>query len=197
MSYTLVGSVKSRAVRVAWTLEELGLDYAYVAADARSDEAKKYNPSGKIPSLVDGDTALTDSVAIMTYLADKHGALTCPAGTLERAQQDGHTQFICDEMDSVLWTAARHTFVLPEGMRVPQVKESLKWEFARTLTRLEDRLGNGPYLMGETFTVPDMLAAHCLRWAKNAGFPAPSKRLAKYFSGLLARNAFVRATEKT
>ena len=99
--YTLIGSIKTRAVRVAWVLEELGLDYTYVATPPRSEPVKKHYDPGKIPVLLDGDTAIPDSVAIMTYLADKHGGLTFPAGTVERAIQDGHTQFICEEMDSL------------------------------------------------------------------------------------------------
>ena len=83
--YTVIGGTKSRAFRVMWMLEELGQPYTLNPAAPRSEEARKYNPSGKIPALVDGDEVLTDSLAIMTYLADKHGALTAPAGTPERA----------------------------------------------------------------------------------------------------------------
>ena len=52
--YTVVGAVKSRAFRVMWMLEELGEDYTVIPAGPRSDEAKKYNPLGKVPALVDG-----------------------------------------------------------------------------------------------------------------------------------------------
>ena len=107
--------------------------------------------------------------------------------------QDGHSHFVLDEMDALLWTAARHSFVLPEEHRVAEVKPSLKWEFARSLERLEQRLGDGPFLMGEEMTVPDILAAHCCRWASKAGFPEPSEKLAGYFERLMARPAFQRA----
>ena len=56
-----------------------------------SEQVLARNPSGKIPVLVDGGTTVTDSTAIMTYLADRHGRLTFPAGTVERARQDGYT----------------------------------------------------------------------------------------------------------
>ena len=72
--YTVIGGTKSRAFRVMWMLEELSQPYALNPAAPRSEEARKYNPSGKIPAIVDGDEVLTDSLAIMTYLADKHGA---------------------------------------------------------------------------------------------------------------------------
>lgn len=76
--YKVIGATKTRAMRVMWMLEELGQPYDHLPCAPRSDEAKQYNPSGKIPALVDGDDVLTDSVAIMQYLADKHGALTAP-----------------------------------------------------------------------------------------------------------------------
>ncbi len=73
--YTVIGPVKSRAMRVLWMLEELGEAYNHIDAAPRSDEARTYNPSGKVPALIDGAEVLTDSMAILTYLADKHGKL--------------------------------------------------------------------------------------------------------------------------
>lgn len=190
--YTVIGGLRSRTFRVLWLLEELGQGYEHRAAAPRSDEVRAHNTSGKIPVLLDGTEALTDSVAIMTYLTDKYGQFTMPAGTIERAHQDGHTQFISDEMDAALWTAARHSFVLPEEKRVPQIKDSLKWEYDRALNRLAERLGAGPFLMGETMTIPDILATHCGNWAMNADFPEPPKPVADYFDRMRARPAFKR-----
>ena len=115
--YTVIGGIRSRTLRVLWMLEELGLEYTHHAAAPRSDEVTALYPAGKIPVLLDGETPITDSTAILTYLADKHGQLTYPAGTTTRAIQDGHTHFILDEIDALLWTAARHSFILPEELR--------------------------------------------------------------------------------
>ena len=60
-------------MRVLWALEELGLEYIHHSAAPRSEQVRALNPLGKIPILVDGDAVLTDSTAILTYLADKHG----------------------------------------------------------------------------------------------------------------------------
>ena len=191
--YTVIGGVRSRTFRVLWMLEELGQPYQHMPAAPRSDEVVAHNPAGKVPVLLDGATPLTDSTAILTYLADKHGAFTFPAGTLERAQQDGHTQFLLDELDALLWTASRHSFILPEELRVSAIKDSLKWEYERSLQRLEWRLGDGPYLMGETMTVPDIIAAHCGGWAVVAKFPPPGDALKPYFDRLRERDAYKRA----
>jgi glutathione S-transferase len=191
--YTVIGTTKSRALRVLWMLEELGQPYDHIPAGPRSEDARRHNPSGKIPALLVDGAAITDSVAIMTYLGDRHGALTFPAGTLDRARQDGFTNLINDEFDAILWMAGRHSFVLPEEMRLPAIKESLRWEFDRSASRLGDTLGDKPFLMGETMTIPDLLLAHCTRWAAAANFPVTDARIIAHRDRMLARPAFARA----
>lgn len=191
--YKVIGPTKSRAFRVLWTLQEIGAPYEQIAANPRSDEARQYNPLGKVPALVDGDDVLTDSVAIMTYLADKHGKLTAPAGTVARAQQDAMTLWLIDELDAILWSAAKHSFVLPEEIRVPAVKDALKFEFERAAETLSARL-DGPFLMGEEITLPDILACHCLNWAIGAKFPRTDDKLFHYAKALRDRPAFQAAS---
>ncbi|MGB7240641.1 MAG: glutathione S-transferase family protein [Sulfitobacter sp.] len=193
--YTVIGATKSRALRVLWMLEELGQSYDHLPAGPRTDDAMKYNPLGKIPALIDGDAVLTDSVAIMTYLADKHGALTAPAGTVARAQQDAMTFWLIDEFDAVLWAAAKHSFVLPPENRNTTIKDSLKFEFERSAAHLSQRL-DGPYLMGDAITVPDLLACHCLNWSVSARFPRVDDKLQKYAKSLRDRPAFQAASER-
>ena len=63
--YDVIGSRATRAIRVLWMLEEIGVPYNHVAASPRSPEASAANPSGKVPSLRNGETVLTDSAAIL------------------------------------------------------------------------------------------------------------------------------------
>ncbi len=190
--YQVVGTIRSRAFRVVWMLEELGQPYEHVPAQPQSAEASEVNPAGKVPTLLDDGVAITDSTAIIQYLADKHGALTFPAGTMARAQQDSLTQFLLDEFDAALWVAARHTFVLPAELRHAAIKDSLRWEFARSQKALARRMGEGPFLMGATMTVPDIILTHCGNWADGAKFPIEEPRLVDYLTGMRARPAFKR-----
>ncbi len=192
--YKIYGGPKSRAFRVLWLLEELGQPYTFEAVGPHDPEVLKINPSGKIPVLVEGDTVLTDSTAIMTYLADKHGDFTYPAGTLERAQQDALTHMLLDEFDAVLWTAARHTFVLPEERRVPAVTASLAWEFGRNAERLAEGF-QGPFLMGDKMTIADILCVHCMGWARGVNFPIESETLKAYAKQVRSRPAFQKIAE--
>ena len=194
--YTVYGSARSRAMRVMWMLEELGEPYEHVPCAPQSPEIRAVNPEGKIPALVvDGET-LTDSVALVQYLADRHGKFTAPAGTLARARQDGFTQFCVDEVEGALWTAGKHSFALPEPLRVPAVKETARAEFARAMQTLERRLGDREFVTDQGFTVPDLLLGHCAGWAVSAKFDLPGGTVGAYFARLRGRPALAAAMKR-
>lgn len=191
--YTVIGTVRSRAARVLWMLEELGVGFEHVPAAPRSAGVVEFNPAGKVPVLIVENTPITDSTAILTYLADRHGRFTHPAGTLDRARQDSLTQFLLDEFDAALWMAARHSFILPEEMRHSAIKDTLKWEFERSQKTLATRMAEGEFVMGEAMTVPDFILAHCLDWALTARFPIVVSRFGDYLQAMRARPAYRRA----
>ncbi len=194
--YTVVGALASRTFRVLWMLEELGQAYEHRPEAPHSEAVRALNPTGKIPLLLEGDAVLSDSIAILHHLADRHGALAFPPGSLERARQDALTFTLLDTLEAVLWTASRHSFVLPEEHRVPAVKESLHWEFVRNAAAFEAGMGTGPWLMGETFTVPDILLAHIWRWAGVARFAAEAPKIAAHAARCAERPAFQRTAAR-
>tara|TARA_R110000737_G_scaffold45671_1_gene65719 strand:- start:468 stop:1109 length:642 start_codon:yes stop_codon:yes gene_type:complete len=195
--YNVIGSANNRTFRVIWMLEELGQPYQRTHAHPHDASLAPHTPLGKLPVLLVDGQPLTDSAAILTYLADKHGGLTASAGTIARARQDGVTHQILDEIEGPLWTATRHSFILPEQHRVPAIKESLRWEFARSCEKLAVRM-QGDFLMGNAFSVPDLLAVHCLDWATSAKFPVENPVLLDYAKRVRARDAYraTRASEK-
>ena len=67
--YKIFGIAQSRTFRVLWMLEEIGERYEHIPAKPHSSEIIKFNISGKVPVLLDGDDVLTDSSAIISYLA--------------------------------------------------------------------------------------------------------------------------------
>lgn len=191
--YTLIGAVTTRAARPLWMLEELGVPFEHVVAKPHAEDVTRHYPRGKVPVLLVDGEPITDSTAIVQYLADAHGRFTAPAGSLARARQDALTQCLLDEFDAVLWTAARHSFILPEEQRVAGVKDSLRWEFARNQASFVKRMGDGPFLMGDEMTVPDIILTHCLIWAKSAKFEITEPALADYLQRLSQRPALQRA----
>ena len=195
--YRVIGTLHSRAFRVLWMLEELGQPYEQIAAMPQSAEARTHYPHGKIPVLIDCEAVLSDSTAILTYLADKHGALTAPPGSLERARQDAMTQRILDEFDSLLWTAAKHSFVLPEERRVASIKDALKWDFARSEAALVRDRGESNFVAGDSLSIPDIVLTHCLGWAITAKFGISEPKLSDYLDRMRKRDTYLRTREKS
>ncbi|MEM8729410.1 MAG: glutathione S-transferase family protein [Pseudomonadota bacterium] len=187
--YKVYGKVATRAFRVLWALEEMGLDYTLIESSPQSDAIREVSSLGKIPVLEVDGTYLTDSVAIMTFLADRHGQLTYPAGSLDRARQDGFTERVNDEFDSPLWIATRHANLLPEKKRVPEIVPSASAEFGRNLARLAKAF-DGPFLMGEQMTIADILLGHCLGWGMVMEFPIEEHVMKPYFKRLRDRPAY-------
>ncbi len=193
--YELVGLRGSRAFRVLVMLEELGVDYDHIPAKPQSPEARAINPTGKVPALRDGDAVITDSVAIMIYLADKHNALTFAAGTPERAQQDAMTFRIMDELDGVLWAEGKQRFFVPEERKIPELTDYLKWEYERNIAGFEDVLVD-MFLTGDQIRVPDILLSHCLRWAEMFKFPEPGPKLSEFKTRMENRPSFAATLAK-
>lgn len=193
--YTVIGSLQTRALRVVWMLEELGQPYELDPRRPHDPAVVALNPSGKVPVLVDDGTPIFDSVAICQYLADKHGQMTFPAGTIDRAHHDSFTQFAVDDVEGPLWTAAKHTFVLPEEYRVPDVKRACRFDFERAMAALGQRLGSKPYVTGEAFTVPDLILGNCLGWATSIKWRLPDGPVSQYFDRIRQRPAFLKALQ--
>ncbi|MEM0947778.1 MAG: glutathione S-transferase family protein [Pseudomonadota bacterium] len=189
--YRVIGTHKSRAFRVLWALEELGEPYVHEPHPPRSDAVMAVNPSGKIPVLVFGDQILTDSVAIMAYLADKHGALTFPPGTVRRAQLDAVVYTLLESFDATLWAASQHKFILPKALRLPELRPALEYQLEHAQQDLIQHLGDAPFLMGDTFTIADILAGHCGNWATSTRFKI-DPRFGDYLERLRARPAHTR-----
>ncbi|MCY4260271.1 MAG: glutathione S-transferase [Rhodobacteraceae bacterium] len=189
------GKVQSRAFRVLWMLEEMGREYQHVDILPHDARLRAIYPAGKVPVLVDGDVVITDSTAILNYLADCYDShYTHPTGSTERAFQESLMYMLLDEFDACLWAAARHSFILPEEYRVPDIKPSLKWEFGRSVQSLCSRAVFAPFLTGNHLTVPDFILMDCLVWCGKAGFPITHPVLLEYRDHMEIRPAFRRVS---
>ena len=90
---TVIGPKGGRTFRVLWALEELEQEYDHLVAMPRSEGVFAVNPLGQAPALRDGDKVLTDSLAILHYLADSAGDLTYPAPSSAPCSTRGSTSF--------------------------------------------------------------------------------------------------------
>jgi glutathione S-transferase len=199
----LFGCLNTRSGRVAWTLEEAQASYEYVFVDLKKGEARKpeylaINADGKVPSLIDGELTLTESAAICIYIADKFPAaeLIPSHATLDRARLHQWCFFALSELEQPLWTINKHTFALPEQHRVPAVKDSARFEFARALKVLDAALVDRKFIVGDRFSVADILIAHTLWWARAIKIEIASAGVINYTERMLSRPAYLRAVER-
>lgn len=186
---TVIGS-GGRTNRVLWLLEELGAAYTHDAARPHSPEMYAANPLGQMPALRDGEHVLTDSLAILHYLADRAGRFTYASGTPRRAVMDARINFVLTEMEAPIWLMARHGFVLPEAMRQPGMRAIAEPDFAYGEARFERLLGDAEYFAGDDFTIADIVAAHTLNWAVGAKISLKSEAVKGYLGRMTARPAW-------
>ncbi|HFB64200.1 MAG TPA: glutathione S-transferase family protein [Aeromonadales bacterium] len=196
----LYGMGKSRSIRALWALEEAQLKYEYISVEFGSDQqngalSEQYrclNSQGKVPTLVDDELVLTESGAIVNYVAAKSANRTLiPTEIESRAKYDELCYFILSELEQGLWTNGKHRFALPEAQRVPEVLATATWEFAKAQKALACLFDGKGYAASDHFTMADILLAHTIGWADSFNFEVAEKFLA-YKNRMYQRPAFAR-----
>jgi glutathione S-transferase len=183
----------TRSIRVRWTLQELGVDFEaitvnLIAGEHRRPDFLAINPAGKLPVLADGDFVLTESVAIVLYLAEKYadqGLL--PADLRQRAEAYRWLLFAATELEQPLWRISRHTSLYPQDKRLPAEIPLARQDFCDMASVLEKHLTGRSFVAGERVSVADFVTAYTLDWAGEAqlldGFP----QLRAYLERMYAR----------
>ncbi|CAN95560.1 gst13 [Sorangium cellulosum So ce56] len=183
----------TRSIRVRWALQELGVDFETVQVNLRAGENRrpeflKLNPAGKLPVLVDGDLVLTESVAIVLYLAEKYpdkGLL--PADPRERAKVNQWLLFAATELEQPLWRIARHKFLYPEDKRQPGDIPVAREDFKAMAAVLEKHMDQRQFVVGDSVTVADLVMAYTLDWADEAHLLDDFPQLRAYMDRMYAR----------
>jgi glutathione S-transferase len=183
----------TRSIRVRWTLQELGVDFETIQVNLRAGEHRrpeflKLNPAGKLPVLVDGDLVLTESVAIVLYLAEKYpekGLL--PADPRERAKVNQWLLFAATELEQPLWRIARHKFLYPEDKRQPGDIPVAREDFKAMAAVLEKHMDQRQFVVGDRVTVADLVMAYTLDWANEAHLLDDFPQLRAYMDRMYAR----------
>jgi glutathione S-transferase len=183
----------TRSIRVRWTLQELGVDFEpvpvnLVAGEHRRPEFLAINPAGKVPVLVDGDLVLTESVAIVLYLAEKYpNKGLAPTDLKQRAKLNRWLLFAVTELEQPLWRIARHTTLYPEDQRLSGDVPLARQDFKAMAGVLDKHMPGRQFVVGDRVTVADFVVAYTLDWANEIqlldGFP----QLLAYMERMYAR----------
>lgn len=167
----------TRSQKCRWALLEAGLDYESLGNDMKilsSDELLRAQPLGKVPAAIIEGKPLFESSAIVTAVADLAPAkgLIGRPGTWERTLHDQWTSFAATELEMWAWSAMLNTweFFLPQEQRVPAIVPQLKELFTRGAGALEAHLANTDYMIGDRFSVTDIIVGYAANLGRNVGF---------------------------
>jgi len=171
----IYGITQSRAFRPLWLVHELNLDFEQIPLDYRGDALRSpdylaLNPNGRIPTLVDGDLVLWESMAITLYLARRYGSAAglWPGSIAGEAVVWQWSFWVMTEVERPLLSVLMHSRVLPEEKRDPAKVARNLGILKGPFGVLDHALDGRDYLLGDTFTVADLNVAAVLSWCKPA-----------------------------
>lgn len=184
------------SVKVLIALEELGLPYALKQVNVRKGEQKNeaflaLNPNGKVPVLVDDGFVLTESAAILVYLAEKTGKLS-PQEAIGRARVFEQLFFHASGLSPAFGNAGFFKRSSPEPQPIAEAR--FVTEAERILGLLDARLALQTFVTGEEFTIADI--AH-FGWMWRIQFPGLTldgqPNLSRWYEAVAARPAVQQA----
>jgi glutathione S-transferase len=195
MSLVLYHHPFTRAANVVWMLEEIGEPYELRWVDLSAGAHKQpeilaLNPMGKVPILVDGDAVVTESAAIALYLADRYsyGKLAPRVDDPARA------------------TYLRWTLFAPSVIEPGSMAKAANWTYREgnagwgsheaMLATIERAIADRSYVLGEQFSMADVVFGGTLRYMMNFKIMEPRPTFTAYVDRLNARPAQQRAAER-
>ncbi|MBK9034640.1 MAG: glutathione S-transferase family protein [Myxococcales bacterium] len=188
MAITLYHHPFSRAATVLWMLEEVGVPFTlefvdFTAGAHKSPDMLARNPMGKLPVLVDDDVVVTEVAAIGLYLADRYAP-----GRLAPALDD-----------PARGTYFRWALFAPSVIEPGAMAKAAGWDYKpgqagwgthdAMLDTMEAAIGPRTWLLGETFSMADVIFGGTLRYMLRFGMLEPRPAFAAYAERLGDRPA--------
>ena len=189
----LYGFGATRSLRALWALNELEIDFEFITVNIMAGETQKpdflrLNPAGKLPVLADGDLVLTESAAIVLYLAEKYPEKKLlPSDLKERAEAYRWIMFAMTELEQPLWRITKHTFLYEEEKRLPQDVALAREEFAAMAKLLDRHMEGRAFIVGGRFTAVDCVTAYLMDWASELDLLDGQPNLRAYLTRMYKR----------
>ena len=190
----------TRAVRIVWLFEELELPYElerFSLGDPamRGADYLAVHPLGRVPALMDGDTTVIESGAIVEYVLARyaHGRLRPDAGSAAFPLYLQWLHYAEGMIMPPVNTIVVETILLPQERRNPVNVERATKLLSRMLDAVERHLDGRDYLANE-FSGADIMTGHaCIVAAKLGADVSDKPRVSAYIERLNARPALARA----
>jgi glutathione S-transferase len=173
--------------------EEIGAPYelTIMTRDERqTPEHLGRHPLGRVPLLEDDDGFIFESAAICLHLADLHpqAQLAPPSGTHERALAYQWTVFAMTELEPAIIEARR-------GEDDPARAQAGVKRFQSAVSLVEQALEGHEYLVGDRFSVADIVCGATLFFGRSAGLTNGLSSTNAYLTRLQERPARIRANK--
>jgi glutathione S-transferase len=182
-------------------LEEVGEPYELIdtslrVEDLQAPEYLRLNPNARIPTLIDGEFVLWESMAINLYLAQKYDSPVQTNTAEDHAIATQWSFWAMIELEESLTQLLHHRMLLVAPGRDPSRAERAELLLRRPLTVLDESLADKEFLLGDNFTVADLNVAALVSWAKigRLDFSALPK-LKRWLDTCLARPAYQRVRD--
>ena len=190
----------TRAGRVIWLLEELGLDYEvnimpFTKEGLKSPELRSRHALGRVPVLEDGDISIFESGAIIDYVLERH-----KNGGLKPSSDSSEFPFYlqwyhyCEGMVMPpMNQIVVQTVLLPPDRRDETVLNQAKNLLSKSLAPVNENLADKDYLIGD-FSAADLMLGHSCFMANRLGCVSEEMQNIKdYVARINARPAFQKA----
>ncbi len=188
---------QSRAGRIVWLLEELGLPHeinkmAFHPKALKSDEHRARHPLGRVPVLEDRDVMIYESGAIVEYVLARHGeAGLKPA--VDSPEFPNYLQWFhyCEGMVMPpINTIVVQTILLPEERRNDEVLGQATRLLSKSLQPVDTGLEGKDYLAG-SFSAADIMLGHAVYMSNRLGCVSEEmNNLKMYIKRIESRPAF-------
>ena len=189
---TIYGSGSNRSARVAWTLAELGITAKIISYEGMigGTELQKLHPLGKIPVACINGATIFESTAICQYLCGitKGQTLLAKEGSLQRGLYDQWTSFSQSEIENYLWNNFQLHRSLPGSKHTGAAIELNNSAIKRGLAVMEEHLLDRAFMLGDSFSLADILVGWTINWARKSNFLINTPNLDRYLQVLFQRS---------
>lgn len=186
---------QTRSARAIWMLEEAGIPYETELVDIRapnrhdSEAFLAASPMGKVPAIVDGEVAMSESAAICIYVADRYAP-----GKLAPAPDDplrGKFLYWTMYTPAVVEPAMSEKFNKVEGNRA----RSGWGDFDTMIRTFDQALESKEWILGDRFTAADVMLGSSAVFMRMFEMLPDTRNLGAYADRCLARPAYEKAVK--
>ncbi|MEQ8952862.1 MAG: glutathione S-transferase family protein [Gammaproteobacteria bacterium] len=183
-------------------LEEIGAPYEtrkldFGATEQRSADYLKVNPKGRVPALVTEQGIITETPAILAYLAQSFpDANLAPKDPFDFAKLQEFNCYLCATVHVAHAHKMRGTRWARDEAAIAEMRANVPRTMAECFQLIEDEMFGGPWVLGEQYTVSDAYLFTIAQWLQGdevdiGRFP----RVAEHSQRMLARDAVQKVRE--